>query len=78
VGEHGDGVREPASAWIGFGRGTMAYYIYEDPQGYWRWYLLAANHRRIAESGEGYLDKQDCRDGIALVKASANTPVHEV
>lgn len=56
----------------------MGYYIYQDPQGYWRWYLLSANHRRIANSGEGYHEKQDCRDAIALVKASASVPVHEV
>jgi uncharacterized protein YegP (UPF0339 family) len=56
----------------------MAYYIYEDRQGYWRWYLLGANHRRIADSGEGYHNKQDCRDAIALVKGSATAPVYEV
>lgn len=55
-----------------------AYYIHEDPQGYWRWYLLGANHRRIAESSEGYFSKQDCWDRIALVKGSADAPVHEV
>jgi uncharacterized protein YegP (UPF0339 family) len=57
---------------------AMGYYIYEDKEGYWRWYLLGTNHRRIAVSAGGYLDKQDCRDGIALVKGSADTPVYEV
>jgi uncharacterized protein YegP (UPF0339 family) len=56
----------------------MAYYIHQDAQGYWRWYLLAANHRRIANSGEGYHNKQDCRDAIALVKGSGYAPVYEV
>lgn len=56
----------------------MGYYIYLDPQEYWRWYLLGPGHRRIAESSQGYDDKQDCRDAIALVKGSADVKVHEV
>lgn len=56
----------------------MGYYIYEDKEGYWRWYLLGPNHRRVAESAEGYLEKQDCRDQIALVKSSVDAPVYEV
>lgn len=56
----------------------MGYYIYLDQQGYWRWYLLGTPHRRIAISAEGYHDKQDCRDAIAIVKASADVPVYDV
>ena len=56
----------------------MGYYIYQDAQEYWRWYLLGADHIRIAESSQGYHDKQDCREAIALVKGSANVPVYEV
>ena len=56
----------------------MGYYIYEDKDGYWRWYLLGPGHRRIAVSPDGYLDRQDCRNVITLVKGSADTPVHEV
>lgn len=55
----------------------MAYYIYVDPQGYWRWYLLGPNHRRIANSAEGYFDRQECRNAVLLVKSSANVPVYE-
>ena len=56
----------------------MAYYIHEDVHGYWQWYLLGADHRRVAESPLGFPDKQDCRDAVALVKASAHLPVYEV
>lgn len=56
----------------------MGYYIYLDQHEYWRWYLLGSNHRRIAESSGGFLDKQECRDAIALVKASGEVPVYEV
>ncbi len=55
----------------------MAYYIYRDAQNYWRWRLKAANNRVIADSGEGYANKQDCLAGIQLVKGSANAPVYE-
>jgi uncharacterized protein YegP (UPF0339 family) len=55
----------------------MAYYMYRDVQGQWRWYLLAANNRKIAESGEGYHNKQDCRNAITLVSTSGNCPVYE-
>jgi uncharacterized protein YegP (UPF0339 family) len=57
---------------------AMAFFIYEDKDAYWRWYLLGASHRRIAQSAEGFHDKEDCRDEIALVKASAHLPVYEV
>ena len=53
----------------------MGYYIYKDVQGYWRWYLSAGNNRKIANSGEGYYNQQDCVAAINLVKASASTPV---
>ena len=37
----------------------MAYWIYKDTQGQWRWFLMAANGRKIANSGEGYWNKQE-------------------
>ncbi|HLM67660.1 MAG TPA: DUF1508 domain-containing protein [Longimicrobium sp.] len=70
-------LREPASR-SARREHTMGYYIYEDKDGYWRWYLLGPGHRRIAVSPDGYLDRQDCRNVITLVKGSADTPVHEV
>ena len=56
----------------------MGYYIYQDAREYWRWYLLGADHVRIAESSQGYHDKHDCREAIALVKGSADVPIYEV
>lgn len=53
----------------------MVYYIYTDAQGHWRWYLSAGNNRKIANSGEGYYNQQDCLSAINLVKSSAQTPV---
>ena len=56
----------------------MIYYMYKDAQGYWRWRLRASNNRIVADSGEGYVNKADCRVGIELVKSSTNAPVHEI
>jgi uncharacterized protein YegP (UPF0339 family) len=55
----------------------MAFYIYVDKQGYWRWYLLAGNNRKIADSGEGYYNKADCLHGIDLVKGAYSAPIYE-
>ena len=55
----------------------MRYVVYKDAQNYWRWYLLAANNRKIANSGEGYVNKQDCLSAINLVKQSASAQVYE-
>lgn len=54
----------------------MAYWIYVDRAGEWRWFLRAANGRKIADSGEGYVNKADCLHAIGLVKASASAPVY--
>ena len=53
------------------------YVIYRDASGYWRWTLYAANARKIADSGEGYINKADCLHGITLVKGSHSAPVYE-
>lgn len=56
----------------------MYYFVYRSTQNYqWYWRLYAANNKVIADSGEGYVNKQDCLNGIALVKASSNAAVHE-
>jgi uncharacterized protein YegP (UPF0339 family) len=55
----------------------MAYYMYRDASNQWRWRLVAANNRTIANSGEGYWNKADCRAAIDLVKGSSSAPVYE-
>jgi uncharacterized protein YegP (UPF0339 family) len=57
----------------------MKFYIYRDAQNQWRWYLLAANNvDKIADSAEGYRNKQDCLHGIGLVMdTNRSTPVYE-
>ena len=42
----------------------------------WRWRLRAANNRIIA-SGEGYRNRQDCVDAVALVQSSASAQIKD-
>ena len=37
--------------------------VYKDNRGEWRWRLRASNGKIIADSGEGYKNKQDCLQG---------------
>jgi uncharacterized protein YegP (UPF0339 family) len=53
----------------------MYYEVYTDKSGYWRWRYVASNGRIIADSGEGYYNKADCLHGIAIMKASGNSPI---
>ncbi len=55
----------------------MHFKIYKDAIGQWRWHFKAANGRTIADSGESYFNKQDCLNGISLLKGSFNAPVYE-
>jgi uncharacterized protein YegP (UPF0339 family) len=58
--------------------GFMIFVIYKDLSSQWRWTLYAANNRKIADSGEAYVNKADAVNGIALVKStSGGTPVRE-
>jgi len=55
----------------------MAFYIYKDLRNEWRWYLMAANGKKIADSGEGYVNEAGCLHGISLVmSAHRATPIY--
>ena len=56
----------------------MTYYMYKDANGQWRWYLMAANNRKIANSGEGYYNEADCLAGIKLVQGSGSAPIKKL
>lgn len=55
----------------------MKYQIYTSGIEY-RWRLLAANGRNIANSGESYHNKNDCLAAITLVKGSYSAPVEDL
>lgn len=59
------------------GRFEVAYYIYKDAGGYWRWRFVAANNRIIAVSSESYHNEKDCLWSIGLVKGSSDAPVYK-
>jgi uncharacterized protein YegP (UPF0339 family) len=50
--------------------GTFVIYI--DHAGEYRWYLMANNNEKIADSSEGYKARADCEHGIQLVKRMAS------
>lgn len=58
----------------------MAHFeMYRDVNGQWRWRLQAGNNRIVATSGEGYVNKADCRAMIDWIKAnSAGLGITEV
>lgn len=41
--------------------------VYRDVAGEWRWRRCAANGRIIADSSEGYIDRQECIDRVVRV-----------
>lgn len=53
----------------------MTYEYYTDSKREWRWRLRADNNRTIADSAEGYRNKDDCLAAIELVKGSKNATV---
>lgn len=53
----------------------MAFYVYQDASRQWRWRLKAVNGRVIADSGEGYVSRTECINGIRLVQAAAGAPI---
>lgn len=53
----------------------MRFEIYRDAPGHWRWRLRAQNGNVVADSGEGYVRREDCEHGIALVRQSETAKV---
>ena len=53
------------------------YVVYKDANSQYRWRYVSTNGRIIADSAEGYYNKSDCLNGIAIVKGSANATVTE-
>jgi uncharacterized protein YegP (UPF0339 family) len=56
----------------------LRYLIYLDTASprLWRWTLYAGNNRKIANSGEGYINYDDCIAAIDLVASSHGAPIH--
>lgn len=56
----------------------MYFKLYKDAAGHWRWTLYSSNGNKIADSGEGYVNKSGAENGIELVKSTNSaTPTRE-
>lgn len=49
----------------------MSVHFYEDVRGEWRWRLVAANGRIMADSSEGYVDEAGARHAWATIREHA-------
>ena len=50
--------------------------VYPDKSGQWRWQMMSANSRIIADSGEGYVTEYNAmRAAFRLLELAPNTPV---
>lgn len=53
----------------------MRFELYKDHKSEWRWRLRSQNGNVIADSAESYRHRDDCENGIRLVKGSAEAPI---
>lgn len=53
----------------------MRFELFRDAAGAWRWRLRVQNGNVVAESGEGYVRREDCEHAITLVKRSSDASV---
>jgi len=52
--------------------------VYKDRSYEYRWTFFASNGKKIADSGEGYINKSDCIAGINFVKQhSPSAPIED-
>ena len=56
---------------------TMQFHIFQDAKLEWRWQLSGDDGKKVADSGDGYRDKEACLDSISAVKASDEAIVLE-
>lgn len=48
-------------------RGDLTFHLYKDRDQQWRWRLIAANGKTIADSGESYHHMTDAEHAISLI-----------
>ena len=53
--------------------GDEHFEFYKDMMGWYRWRLRAPNGKMVADSGESYKDKDECREAIDRVKELVST-----
>jgi uncharacterized protein len=55
----------------------MHFLVFRGRVNRWYWSLYASNGEKIADSAEGYMNKDDCKHGIALVRSASMAPIRE-
>jgi uncharacterized protein YegP (UPF0339 family) len=50
-------------------------YVYQDKKSEWRWKVVAANGRVLADSGEGYKRRANCLKGFFATRQAFLTDV---
>lgn len=53
----------------------IEFVIYKDHAGKWRWQLEAGNNGIIADSGEGYSERESAEKAIKIVQKSSTANV---
>jgi uncharacterized protein YegP (UPF0339 family) len=53
------------------------YWMYKDQRNQWRWTYFASNAEEIGVSSESYVNKQDCRRGVDIMRASSDSKIYE-
>jgi uncharacterized protein YegP (UPF0339 family) len=52
-------------------------HFYQDEAGEYRWKRVAPNGETVADSGEGYINLQDCADQAVQMFGQSVTYVHD-
>jgi uncharacterized protein YegP (UPF0339 family) len=52
------------------------YWMYPDSRGEWRWTYYGDNGEEIAVSSESYTTKTNCRHGVEIMRASADSKIY--
>lgn len=55
-------------------QGKAYFTVYKDKAKEWRWRLVASNGRIVADSGEGYTERNDCVEALERVRKRAGAP----
>jgi len=55
-------------------QGKTYFTVYKDRAKEWRWRLVAANGRIVADSGEGYTERNDAVEALERVKSHSKAP----
>jgi uncharacterized protein YegP (UPF0339 family) len=56
-------------------KGSAYFTVYKDAAGEWRWHLVASNGRIIADSGEGYTERNDAVEAVGRIRRHSPAPV---